>query len=159
MILGVPGAEQEGLVQRHRLLFFSALVLASMCAMPERASADAITIILTGVIAGPPKQFQATVQSATDGLASIAVNVATNANVVVPAFAAGFTGAIVVTSTKINQSAPLDFSLLATDARGDTASFTFTDAPASAPEPASIFLLGSGLVGVAVANRRRYRPS
>lgn len=77
------------------------------------------TVNVTGVIAGPPKQIQITAQDGGSGMQSIVVNTTTNAITVVPAFTAGTTSPVVVTSTKINQSASAIIGLTATDACGN----------------------------------------
>ncbi|HEV3189475.1 MAG TPA: hypothetical protein VGY54_03205 [Polyangiaceae bacterium] len=59
---------------------------------------------LTGVIAGPPKQLQITVQDPGSGIESIMVTSSTNATVAVPPFALGEKGALVVMATKVDQS-------------------------------------------------------
>jgi hypothetical protein len=73
---------------------------------------------LTNVIAGPPKQLQITVQSATAGIASVQVTESNNATTVVPAFAPGVTDALVVTATKIDQSQGAQVALSITDVNG-----------------------------------------
>ena len=74
---------------------------------------------LTGVIAGPPKQLQITVQDSDDGLKSIEVTVSDNATVSVPPFAVGETGALVVTATKTNQTLGAHVALRVTDVNGN----------------------------------------
>jgi hypothetical protein len=74
---------------------------------------------LTNVVAGPPKQLQITVQDSGSGLASIAVTASTNASTPVPAFAAGTTGPVVVTSTKLDQGRSAQVALRVTDAAGN----------------------------------------
>ena len=91
---------------------------------------------LTGVIAGPPKRIQITVQDAGDGLASTAggtftsapspaggiqLTALTNGSVAIPAVTSGTTTPVVVTITKVNQSAGTTGTLLATDVAGNTA--------------------------------------
>ncbi|MDQ6945461.1 MAG: hypothetical protein M3256_04135 [Actinomycetota bacterium] len=84
---------------------------------------------LTGVVAGPPKQIQITVQDTGSGLAAggIVVTTAVNANVPVPAFTAGTTSPVVVTATKINQAAPSHVALRVTDRSGNVTTCDPTD--------------------------------
>lgn len=77
------------------------------------------TCTLTGVVAGPPKQIQITAQDGGSGLASIAVTQSTNAVTSVPPFTVGTTSAVVVTSTKINQSLGSTVALRVTDVAGN----------------------------------------
>ena len=77
------------------------------------------TCVLTGVIAGPPKQLQITVQDTGSGLKSVIASTAVNASVSVPAFAAGTTSALVVTATKIDQSLGAQVGLTVTDVAGN----------------------------------------
>jgi hypothetical protein len=74
---------------------------------------------LTAVIAGPPKQIQITVQDSDGGLQSIEVVTSSNANTSVPPFAVGTTDPVVVTATKIDQSAGATVVLKATDLAGN----------------------------------------
>jgi len=73
---------------------------------------------LTAVIAGPPKQLQITVQDADDGLESIEVTTANNADVVVPSFTDGDTSVMVVVASKIDQSQGSTVALRLTDKSG-----------------------------------------
>jgi hypothetical protein len=73
---------------------------------------------LTAVIAGPPKQLQITVQD-TGGLASVVVTEDANASVAVPAFAVGTTAPVIVTATKIDQSAGASVALRVIDLAGN----------------------------------------
>jgi hypothetical protein len=77
---------------------------------------------VTAIIPGPPKQVQITVQDAQSGLASISVVTALNCNVSIPSFTVGTTSPVVVTATKINQSAGSTVILRATDVAGNSAS-------------------------------------
>lgn len=77
---------------------------------------------VTGIIPGPPKQVQITVQDAQSGLASISVLTAINCNVNIPSFTVGTTSPVVVTATKINQSAGSTVILRATDVAGNSTS-------------------------------------
>jgi len=81
------------------------------------------SVTVTGVIAGPPKQIQITAQDAGSGMQSIVVNTSTNATTVVPPFTTGTTSGIVVTSTKLNQSASAVIGLTATDVCGNSTIF------------------------------------
>jgi hypothetical protein len=73
---------------------------------------------LLGVINGPPKAIQITT-SDSGGLASIVVTKSTNATTPVPAFTVGTTSPVVVTSTKVNQSASSTVALKVTDTAGN----------------------------------------
>jgi hypothetical protein len=77
------------------------------------------SVALTGVIAGPPKQIQITVQDTGTGIGSIVVTLATNVTVPIPAFAPGITTPIVVTATKINQIQGSVVALRVTDLCGN----------------------------------------
>ena len=77
------------------------------------------TCMLTATITGPPKQIQITTQAA-GGLAAIIVLDSSNANTVVPPFTPGTTNPVVVTSTKINQSAGAHVALQVTAVSGGT---------------------------------------
>jgi hypothetical protein len=148
-----PGDGEEGWKMRKTLWIIPVLLLIAAIGAPC-ASADAVGITLTGVIAGPPEQFQVTIQDATDGLATIVVTAADNATVSVSAFSAATTSPILVFGTKIDQSLPFDFALTATDVKGFTTSATFTDAPSSAPEPTTLSLMLLGMVFVLVMRKR-----
>lgn len=74
---------------------------------------------LTGVIAGPPKQIQITAQDSGSGLRSIVVTSSSNATTSVPPFTPGTTSPVVVTATKINQSAGSTVALQVTDVAGN----------------------------------------
>lgn len=77
------------------------------------------TCTLTGVIAGPPKQIQITVQDTGSGLGSVAVSESTNASTAVPPFTVGTTSPVVVTATKVNQSQGSTVGLTVTDVAGN----------------------------------------
>ncbi len=74
---------------------------------------------LTATLNGPPKQIQVTVQDSGSGLGSVQVTTSTNATTVVPPFASGTTGPVVVTATKINPSTGSSVALSVTDAAGN----------------------------------------
>jgi Big-like domain-containing protein len=76
-----------------------------------------VTCLLTATLTGPPKQIQITVQ-ASAGLASIVVLDSANANTVVPPFTVGTTSPVVVTSTKLVQTAGSHVALRVTDTTG-----------------------------------------
>jgi Domain of unknown function DUF11 len=75
--------------------------------------------VLTGVVAGPPKQIQITVQDLGSGLNSVQVTASTNATVAVPAFTPGTTSPLVVTATKIDQTQGAEVGLQVTDVAGN----------------------------------------
>ncbi len=74
---------------------------------------------LTGVIAGPPKQLQITVQDTGSGLNSVVASTLVNATASIPAFSTGTTSALVVTATKIDQSIGAQVGLTVTDVAGN----------------------------------------
>jgi hypothetical protein len=74
---------------------------------------------ITGLIPGPPRQLQITVQDVGSGLATVQVLTANNADVVVPAFTPGSTSPLLITATKINQSASSTIVLRVTDVAGN----------------------------------------
>ena len=74
---------------------------------------------LTGVIAGPPKQLQITVQDTDSGLQSIQVTESNNASTVVPSFTPGSKAALVVVATKIDQASGAQVALRVTDVCGN----------------------------------------
>ncbi len=86
---------------------------------PATADTTPPSCALTAVIAGPPKQIQITIQDADGGLQSIEVITSDNANTLVPPFAVGTTDPVVVTATKIDQSAGAAVDLKATDLAGN----------------------------------------
>jgi hypothetical protein len=73
---------------------------------------------LTGIITGPPKQLQVTVQDTGAGLQSIVVTTLTNATVVVPTFTPGSAQALVVVATKVDQSQGAYLGLEVTNTAG-----------------------------------------
>jgi hypothetical protein len=73
---------------------------------------------LTGVIAGPPKQIQITAQDTGSGLQSIVTTEASNTSVSIPPFAVGTTASVVVTATKVDQTASSTVTLQITDVAG-----------------------------------------
>jgi hypothetical protein len=75
------------------------------------------TCELTSTIAGPPKEITVTVQ-APAGLSTIGVTESVNDTVVVPTFTMGDTSKVVVTATKVNQSAVSELALSVTDVNG-----------------------------------------
>jgi hypothetical protein len=81
------------------------------------------TCALTGVIDGPPKQIQITVQDSDGGLKAppdgIVVTSAVNATVSIPSYAAGTTSPVVVTATKIDQTQGSSVGLQITDVGGN----------------------------------------
>jgi hypothetical protein len=85
------------------------------------------TVGVTGVIAGPPKQIQFTVQDVGSGLQSIVVFKSDNADTVVPPFLTGTTDPVTVTSTKINQSGSSVIGFTATDMCGNVNTFDPVD--------------------------------
>ncbi|HVD59448.1 MAG TPA: hypothetical protein VNC11_01145 [Gemmatimonadaceae bacterium] len=85
------------------------------------------TVGVTGVITGPPKQIQITVQDAGSGIQSIVVFKSDNADTVVPPFVTGTTDPVVVTATKIDQTSSSVIGLTATDACGNVNTFDPVD--------------------------------
>jgi hypothetical protein len=87
---------------------------------PVQVTAPAtITCVVTGLIAGPPKQQQVTV-TASAGLASITQVQITNGTVSVAPFTTGTTGPVVVTATKTDQSQTTSWDFVATDVLGNS---------------------------------------
>ncbi|MDQ6616866.1 MAG: hypothetical protein M3083_19495 [Actinomycetota bacterium] len=78
-----------------------------------------ITCVVTGLIAGPPKQQQVTVR-ASAGLASISAIQIVNGVVNVPPFTVGTTNPVVVTATKRNQLQRTVWQFVATDTLGNS---------------------------------------
>jgi Bacterial Ig-like domain (group 1). len=74
---------------------------------------------LSLTVPGPPKSIQVTVQDSGSGLNTVAVTDTTNANTVVAPFSSGDTGAVLVTSTKIDQSNASHLALTVTDVAGN----------------------------------------
>lgn len=79
--------------------------------------ASGTTCLLTGTVAGPPKQIQITTQAA-GGMASVQVLDSTNATTSVPSFTVGTTSPVVITSTKIAQASGSHVELKVTDTSG-----------------------------------------
>jgi hypothetical protein len=77
------------------------------------------TCALTGVVAGPPKQILITVQDTGSGLGSVVVTENSNVSVAIPPFAIGSTAPLIVTATKVNQSAGSSVALRVTDVAGN----------------------------------------
>jgi len=77
---------------------------------------------LTGVVNGPPKQIKITMQAASPGLKTIQLTSSANATVAIPSFAVGTTSPVVVTATKINQTASSDVAFTISSESGATAS-------------------------------------
>ena len=73
---------------------------------------------LTGVISGPPKALQITVQNPAAGIQSIAVTDSTNADTVVPPFPQGLKDPLVITATKIDETQGSHVALSITDVNG-----------------------------------------
>jgi hypothetical protein len=78
------------------------------------------TCVLSGVVAGPPKQLQITVQDTGSGLASVTATTHNNATVSVPSFTSGTKTAVVVTATKTNQTLPSQVALQVKNVNGGT---------------------------------------
>jgi hypothetical protein len=76
------------------------------------------TCSLTGIVTGPPKEIQVTVQDTGSGLASI-VPLTVNATATVPAFTPGTTSAQLVLADKTDGSLGASLSLTVTDAAGN----------------------------------------
>lgn len=74
---------------------------------------------LASTIAGPPKQIQVMVQDTGSGLASVHVDTSVNATTAVPAFTSGTTSAVLVTSTKVDQTKSSSLALTVTDVAGN----------------------------------------
>jgi len=92
---------------------------------------------LTGVIAGPPKQIQITVQDSDGGLKSVVVTESNNASTPVPPFTVGTTSPVLVTATKIDQSQGAQVALQVTDMAGNVTNCdpVFTDIIRDAGHP------------------------
>jgi hypothetical protein len=137
---------------RLKFVLLLVVLLSSMVAF-----ADAVgPTVNVNVLTGPPFQVQFTIQDTDSGLASVIVTQSNNADTVVPPFTVGTTDPLTVIGTKIDQSQFLTIEFLATDVAGNTTDFVYTDAP-GVPEPASMALLGSGLIGVATRLRRKLK--
>lgn len=76
------------------------------------------TCMMTGIVAGPPKQQKVTVQDVGSGLATLRNFVLINA-VVSYSFVPGTTSPVVVTAQKIDQSQPSRWSFEAVDREGN----------------------------------------
>ena len=83
------------------------------------ADTTAPSCVLTGVIAGPPKQIQITAQDVGSGLQTIVVTNSVNATVNVPAFTPGTNAPVVVTATKTDQTKGAQVGLQTTDVAGN----------------------------------------
>jgi hypothetical protein len=77
------------------------------------------TCVLSGIVPGPPKQIQVTVQDTGSGLKSVVVDTSSNATTVVPLFVVGSTSAQIITSTKIDQTQGSSLALTVTDMAGN----------------------------------------
>lgn len=77
------------------------------------------TCVLSGMVAGPPKQLQITISDSGSGLGSIVVTESTNADTPVPPFATGSTSPVLVTATKIDQSKGSNVAITVTDVAGN----------------------------------------
>jgi Bacterial Ig-like domain (group 1) len=78
---------------------------------------EAPMCMLTATISGPPKQIQITISSGV-GLGSVVVDTSANATTVVPPFTVGTTAAIVVTSTKTDQTMGSQVAITVTSTAG-----------------------------------------
>src|SRR5205814_1974336 len=77
---------------------------------------------LTGVISGPPKQLQITMQDSGSGLQTIQVTSAVNVTVDVPSFVGGTVSPVVVTATKVDQSQSSEVGFTVTNVAGSSTS-------------------------------------
>ncbi len=75
---------------------------------------------LTGIVAGPPKQLQVTMQDIGSGLNTIQLVSAVNATVDLPPFTPGTTSPVVVTATKVDQSGTSDVAFTVKDMAGNS---------------------------------------
>lgn len=118
----IPSAAQTGTY----VVTFSATdstlqqTLCSVTINVKVADTTGPSCALTGVVAGPPKQIQITVQDTGSGLASVQVIQSTNADTVVPPFSVGTTAPVVVTATKIDQTQGSQVGLTITDVAGNS---------------------------------------
>jgi len=131
------------------------LLLCGAIAAPC-ASADAVTLNVAAVIAGPPLQFQITAQAATDGFAFFSLLTLTNASFSVPSFTPNTTSPVLVIITKIDQSQPFSATFQAVDGVGDRTTASVSDAGLSVatPEPATFSLMLLGIALVLVMRKR-----
>jgi len=96
--------------------------ISSTCKNGSQPPADTTPPIcrLIATNAGPPKQILVEVQDSGSGLGSIQVTTSTNATTTVPSFAPGTTSPVVVTATKLIQTAGSIVALKVTDAAGNS---------------------------------------
>jgi hypothetical protein len=136
------------------LVFFFAVMIFGMTAFADTTPPTVNLVI----IAGPPQQFQFTIQDIDSGLASIVVTESNNADTVVPPFVIGTTDPVTVLGTKIDQTRFATIEILVTDVDGNVNDFRYDESAVnSVPEPGSIALIGSGVLGLAGRLRRRRR--
>ncbi len=79
------------------------------------------TCVVTGVVAGPPKQILVQAQDSGSGIASFHVVTAINATVAVDPFSPGTTSPVNVTLTKTDQTKSASVTLTVTDIAGNVA--------------------------------------
>lgn len=126
-----------------RLLALTAFSIASMQAATFTATKTADSSNIGAFVAldttkptvsiienqGPPYQAHLTFQDMESGIAEIVVTKSENADTVVPPFIVGTTEPIVISSTKIDQTQPINIELRVTDLAGNLLLFTFADSP------------------------------
>jgi hypothetical protein len=93
------------------------------CVAPANPDVTPPTLSLVTIVPGPPKQIIFSTQDTGSGLASVVVNISTNATVAIPTFVSGTTDTLGITATKIDQAANAVVMITATDVAGNVTVF------------------------------------